>query len=327
MATYYYNFENGQGVGNQLWSYISLKLIFKKRNENIFFKGYDFFKIKVLYPGIDFKSEFIDDFCADYIIYEKIEYAKNFDFPVSEDLFKSFYELNKNDLKVELKGLFQKESYLDGLNELSFLHDEYSSLPVFDREICIIHVRGGDYLSIPASLTLNYYNYAIKLMREKFKVTNFKILTNDLKYARKLFPDFEIIGSGASFEIIEESNASHHIGGSIKEDFEILYRASNVILSNSTFAYWPVKISAHSKNIIAPMYWFAYNLSIGWWSPSDSIVESWVYVNHKKNSFKYGKEIINKEFRSLSLINYNFQKIKFRIRGKLFKLLNWTSLH
>jgi len=327
MATYYYSFENGQGVGNQLWSYISLKLIFKKRNENIFFTGYDFFKLKVLYPDVDFQSEFVVDFSADHIVYEKIDYAKNSDFPVKENLFKSLFELNQSDLKVELKGLFQKESYLDGLNELSFLHYKYSSLPLIDKEICIIHVRGGDYLSIPASLTLNYYNYAIKLMREKFKVINFKILTNDFKYARKLFPDFEIIGSGKTSQTIEETNASHHIGGSIKEDFEILYQARNVILSNSTFAYWPVKISTHKKNIIAPMYWFAYNLSNGWWSPSDSIVESWIYINHAKNFFCEGKKIQKEKYKTLSSIKYNFYSIKFRIRGKLLKILNWTSLN
>jgi hypothetical protein len=89
-------------------------------------------------------------------------------------------------------------------------------------------------------------------------------------------------------------------GGPLSIDYSILHTAKNVIMSSSTFSFWPVWLSTDLKNIIVPMYWFDWNISDGWWRPVDSIVPEWTYMDRNGN-VKSGDECWN-EYRKYSYV-------------------------
>ena len=60
-------------------------------------------------------------------------------------------------------------------------------------------------------------------------------------------------------------------GGPVGVDYSILNTAKNVIISSSTFAFWPVWTNKDCDAIV-PKYWFDWKISDGWWRPDDSIV-------------------------------------------------------
>ena len=52
-----------------------------------------------------------------------------------------------------------------------------------------------------------------------------------------------------------------------------------MIISSSTFAFWPVWTNTNAENVIAPKYWFDWNNSDGWWRPSEAIVDDWFWMD------------------------------------------------
>lgn len=330
---YFFKFADGQGVGNQLWCYLSLKSIFHERKGELYFTGYTEFKVIELFPEKNFISDFIEDINdPDFIINESIRYAHKGDFPVYEDILRKIdlLESKENERVIEIKGLMQRMSYLNSLSFLkNLLHIKCATNLSIDEDVCVIHLRGGDYLGSAALLPASYFRKSISIMEKMYNIKKFKIVTNDINYARKVLPNCEIIGSGVSVYKVEETNATHHIGGSILQDYKILNNAKYVILTNSTFSFWPVYLSCQRPKVIAPMHWFSYNISDSWWSPCDSIVPEWQYLS-KNFRFEHGRRMKN-----MGCTRYDFLVVKYkmifvklmiRVRRKIYVYLKWTDL-
>jgi hypothetical protein len=123
-------------------------------------------------------------------------------------------------------------------------------LPLWDKNFVVINVRGGEYKGLPElCLGKDYYLSAIAKMQERVENCKFVVITDDMNYARSILP----------FPV-------YHF--SIALDYWIIQNASNLILSNSSFAIIPAWINV-SQNIIAPRYWARYNISTGYWTSSD----------------------------------------------------------
>jgi len=187
--------------------------------------GYEKFKVTELFPGKDFRSEFVDDIKKPSLtLYEDIEYAYNKDFPVHETIVDQidFLELERREVGlIEIKGLMQRIDYLNSIHSLYQMLNVSPELnPCVDDEVCVIHLRGGDYIGSPALLPASYFKNAVLQMKKVHGIKKFKIITNDFKYAKRIFPDFEIIGSAADVHQVEKTNAMHHIGGSILKDYQ-----------------------------------------------------------------------------------------------------------
>jgi hypothetical protein len=110
----------------------------------------------------------------------------------------------------------------------------------------------------------------------------FYVVTDDPTNAKKYIPDAEVIGSATSDEKDPHQGSIgwyKYPGGPIGIDYSILNQAENVILSASTFGFWPVWTNQQAENVIAPMYWFDWNASNGWWRPSEAIVDDWLWID------------------------------------------------
>ena len=88
----------------------------------------------------------------------------------------------------------------------------------------------------------------------------FMIVTDDEDAARRLFPSMEI----------------HHF--SPEKDYVTLKNARYLILSNSSFGFFPAVTSKTLKKAIAPKYWARHNVSDGYWASEQNIYEGFSYL-------------------------------------------------
>ena len=172
-----------------------------------------------------------------------------------------------------LEGIFQSENYFFGdLSKLKRYIKLKSSIREenkIDKNICILNIRGGEYkrhknFILPKSYWLN----AINNFKNKFQIRDFIIVTDDYRYAKNLFPNLKIIH------------------GDVGKCYAYLYNSANLILSNSTFSYFPCKTGIN-KNVIAPIYWARPNNKYKRWASPCNIYEGWLWQDLKSNLMTY----------------------------------------
>ena len=132
---------------------------------------------------------------------------------------------------------------------------------------CIINIRGGDYLGFRKSPAVprQYYLSSIQKMKFIEPSISFLIVTDDYRYAKSLLPDYPILE------------------GDYFDDFNNLKGAHYLILSNSSFAFFPAYINPNLKYAVAPSYWApstkAERQSNSWYSPSNFYPTMFHYIN------------------------------------------------
>jgi len=120
------------------------------------------------------------------------------------------------------------------------------------ESVCV-HVRRGDYLlDINAGLGnvcgYEYYDRAIKFMKEKLKSPVFYFFSNDHSEIEWLkanwkFPDADI-------KYVDLNNPDY-------EELRLMYSCKNFIIANSSFSWWGAYLSQNKNKIVcAPSKWF-----------------------------------------------------------------------
>lgn len=159
----------------------------------------------------------------------------------------SLYKLARNGKDCLIKGLLQDERYLDESSELKFT----SSLRNFsDSDMIICNIRGGEYRTHRRfQLNQRYWLNALNILAgdSSFQAV---AVTDDPEYALSLYP----------FQFV--------VSNSIEACFATLLTANRVICSNSTFAYWPIRIGKNASEVIAPAF-FNRPYSNFWASPQN----------------------------------------------------------
>ncbi len=160
-----------------------------------------------------------------------------------------------------LDGEFQGEldfRFLDKVREW-IKTDEYFTSP----ETCVINFRGGEYVGVPdLFLPKEYWDKAIQMMKDK-GVLYFIVATDDEWTARKFFPSYPVISD-------------------IGENWRMIRYASNLILSNSSFAILPAYLNERVDKVICPKYWARYNTK-EWLNPDNSTYSKFQYIHHEEN--------------------------------------------
>jgi hypothetical protein len=157
-----------------------------------------------------------------------------------KELF-GYFQLNN---PVNIKFL---KNIKKGLN--SYIYNNCNILSNIDLLLPVIHIRGGDYLSIDKG---NFsYNYPFGLL-SKFK--KFNVVTNDIDYAKELLSDFK-----SNYVLITNST--------VLCDFYLLYISNEKILANSTFSWWAAELN-NCATVYEPSIYFN-NIE---WFPLSNIV-------------------------------------------------------
>ena len=159
---------------------------------------------------------------------------------------------------TKIDGLFQSEDYfydkLDLVKEWLKVKPDYEHTDTYGDNVCIINFRGSDMIGNAGCwLPRSYYDNAIKAMVAYNPKMEFAIVTEDVKTANQVLPEYPAYHDSVAWDFVALKNAKH------------------VICGASTFACWPLWLSETLEYCIAPKYWFDFNRSQGWWSLGCSI--------------------------------------------------------
>lgn len=255
-------FDQGAGLGNQLWHYATLRGLAKKIGTDFSvisfekFKGKNFLEIDI---GKNNKKK------PNKIFYEKLYYDNYFNALIC-DFDNSITHIKEDTL---LKGIFQNEKYLFGnqknLNSWIQLKKPYIEFSKQFKDKIILNIRGGEFkrhkdLLLPKS----YWENAIRIIKKKFPKSEIIIVSDDFHYSKSLFPNFQII-----FQDISNCYAA-------------LYGAKALIVSNSSFSYFPISTRSDRPYIIAPLNWGRYKNKKNLWISPGNYYEGWNYLEDKK---------------------------------------------
>lgn len=277
----------GQGLGNQLFCYVTTRCIALDN-------GLEF---SIL--GSETVANNIHSNCGMYFMdleyglpskkedYKKVYYEKEdrlFIGNSRHDLTHGCYvtgvdeELLKPDDETLLYGNMQSEAYYirhrEEIRDWLKVKEEYDCMEYSRDNLCILHLRCSDYLDCPELyLRKKYWKDGIRNMKKINPDMEFMIITNDVKEAAKILPGIPAY----NFDLAK--------------DYSILKNARYLLLSNSSFAYFPAFTSTRVKYILAPKYWARHNVSKGYWASEQNIYEGWHYQD------RYGKVFSAEECR------------------------------
>lgn len=258
-------FYKGQGLGNQLWCYITTRVLARdkgldfgiKTPEN--FVGKDLFDLDFGKPVEGIRHEFVE---------------KSLVHPLNGSDIRGFDErIRTIEDGTDLVGLFQDENFIrHRKSEIKQWFKVKAGVDCRDYssdDICVINFRGGGYVfDVDFFLPGKYWQDAIAHMRTINPKFKFVVVTDDVKTGKKFFPDFEV----------------NHWNPA--KDFAVIKNAHYLIASNSSFAYFPALISDDLKYAIGPKYWARYNISDGYWSLSSNIFDGWHYLDRTGKLFE-----------------------------------------
>ncbi len=237
-------------LGNHMWQYAVCRTVAQKL-------GYEF-HIPRIFEQNGLRCDLGTPHCN---ILQHFPHANHHDGIQKYD--ENIFSIQDN---TKIDGYFQSEKYL--------LHNRDNILTWFnipknesllqqlsiDHNTCIINFRGGDYKPMnDVFLNKKYYEDAMKEMRKVNPSMRFLVVTDDPEAASSFFPGIPV----------------HHYDPIT--DLMLLKNAHYLIIANSTFSWWGAWLNDVAY-IIAPKYWFRYNVNNGWWSPSDALTSRFNYI-------------------------------------------------
>ena len=257
----YTEFMYGQGFGNQLAVYVTTRAIAKRNGYKFGYKGLDNFGDRryndkgVYFMDIDLGNEVLA--WSPTVQYTEKETRIKLDHSEHDRTHGCDIRLIDEDLfnvadDTKIMGIMQGEDYFWAYREE--VKDWLKVKPEFDctdfrsDDICVLNIR--DYEADPTLfLSRDYWVKAIYHMLSLNSNMQFLVITENPDMARRLLPELA-------------DNVYHF---DLAKDYSIVKNAKWLIISNSSFAYFPAFCSdAHL--IIAPKYWARHNVSNGYWS-------------------------------------------------------------
>ena len=247
-------FHPGSGLGDQLFRYITARTLALDKGVDFgmvgveYFKGQDLFKLDM---GKTVDVKYKVEMPAGKIVIEDKVWEEGTTYYNPEINF-----VNEG----AIDGNFQDERYWGHrLSEIGeWLKTEKLSLP---DDLCVINFRGGEYSYIKdLFLPKEYWDLAVKKMREINPKMDFEVHTDDPKLAKQFFPDFNIWDN----QMITADKRYTHMAFNWRN---IRY-AKYLILANSAFGILPALLNENAKHIIAPRYHANRNIKV-WAMPSN----------------------------------------------------------
>ncbi|WP_026506852.1 glycosyl transferase [Butyrivibrio sp. MC2013] len=317
----------GQGLGNQLFAYVTARAVALDRgcefglyNPEQF--GNNIHSRKGMYfMDIDTGRELTDDERQGMTIWNDAEdrlYKASSGADMTRGIYvsgadMSIMEVEDNTL---LRGNLQAESYFaahrDEIRDWLKVKDEYDSHEYTRDNLCILNMRGGEYSSSPELfLPRSYWLRAMKNMRALNPDMEFMIVTDDTEAAAKVLPEIP----------------AYHFD--MAGDYVAVKNARYLILSNSSFALFPVMTSDTLRYVIAPKYWARYNLSDGYWASEQNIYSFLNYQDRKGRIFTADEcrrelEEYKSKNRFYSELGHKPEGIKYKIGMLGAKMVYYT---
>ncbi len=274
-------FLKGQGLGNQLFCYISARCIAKDLGCEFGTAGQEQLAVNIhskkgmYFMDMDLGSPIVN--VDDFHIYKEAEerlYLKN----CVHDMVYGCYVAGSDEKLYHIKdntliyGNLQAQRYFlahkEDIKQWLRVKGEYDSYEFTRDNLCIMNVRGGEYVDNRSLfLRRSYWLNAMKHMKSIRSDMEFMIVTDDLEAAGRLLPGIP----------------AYHFD--LAGDYVTIKNAKYLVLSNSTFAFFPAFTSETAMKIIAPKYWARHNVSDGYWASEQNIYEEFMYLDRKGKLF------------------------------------------
>lgn len=274
---------NGQGLGNQLWSYVVTRTLALDRGLEFGimspekFKGSGFLALDF---GRAVKGGTGPEGGPPVMLPEGIT-----NYYIEKDTWHPLYKCDIRDYdagllvipdNTKIDGLFQSERFI--AHHRTEIREWLKVAPAFDCKdltgdnICVLNVRGGEYKGNPdLILPRKYWTGAAANMLQANPKMEFVVITDDVKYAQKLLPEYK---------------AFHF---DIGKDYGVVKNAKYLILANSSFSFFPAWTSETVKYVIAPKYWARHNVSDGFWACAFNLYCDWHWQDRSGKLFTYSE--------------------------------------
>ena len=267
----------GQGIGNQLFCYVTTRSIAHTRGLDFGVKDTGWSGDKrynqsgFYWFDLDWGQEVPDDL---NVYYEKEVRKKintcHHDMTVGCDV--RGYDQGLMDVpdNTMILGNMQDEKYFHHNKELVKewlkVKEEYDTYEYMDDDVCVLNYRGGEYVGFgELYLTREYWLNAMENMTKINPNMKFVTINDDVKASQAMLPEIP----------------AYHF--TVDKDYAIIKNSKHVILSNSSFPFFAVYTSDTIENIIAPKYWARHNVSDGYWAMSQNIYSGWTYQDRDGN--------------------------------------------
>jgi hypothetical protein len=276
-------FYHGQGLGNQLAVYITTRAIALRNGYEFGYSGLENFGDRryndkgVYFMNLDLGKEVDTSLIVNHYKEKetriKLQHSHH-DATIGCDI----RLIDKNLLTIsdntKIDGIMQGEDYFypykNEIKNWLKLKSEYDCRKFSSDNICVLNIR--DYEGDPTLfLTRDYWIKAIMHMRSINLEMQFIIVTEAPEMAKKLLPELS-------------DNVYHFDVG---KDYAIIKNAKWLILSNSSFAYFPAFTNEEAKLIIAPKYWARHNVSNGYWACGYNLYRDFTYMDRIGNLQTY----------------------------------------
>lgn len=276
-------FIAGQGLGNQLFCYVTARAVAEENGYEFGTAGQERFAVNIhsdrgmYFMDVDLGHAISPEEKKQYKVYQDLE-TRLFIGNSRHDMEHGCYIAGADEGIHRLKdntliyGNLQDESYfikhLEKIKQWLRVKPEYDSLEYSRENLCIINMRGGEYTGSPELLIdKRYWVQGIREMKKIRPDMEFMIITDDVETAGKMLPGIE----------------AHHFD--IGKDYVTLKNAYYLLLSNSSFACLPAHTSDTLKYAIAPKYWARHNVSDGYWASEQNIYSLFHYMDRKGRIF------------------------------------------
>lgn len=263
----------GQGLGNMLACYVTTRCIALDLGYNFGMAHPERFKGSSFLKNLDFGKKVeggvtpvegkpptaLPNGITNYYV-EKTQRHPN-----GSDISSYDWDLFKVSDNTKIDGLMQGENYFKKYKEKikTWLKVDLIDMP---ENLCIINFRGGEYVGIKeVFLTRNYWDNAINNMRKIRSDIQFQVVTDDPETAKSFF------------------DSDMKITHSMDNDYISIQSAPYLILSNSSFGFFPAWLNENLKFCIAPRFWSRHNVSDGYWSMDQNFTEGWHYQDRQGN--------------------------------------------
>lgn len=316
-------FLKGQGLGNQLFCYVTARAVAEENGYEFGTAGQEDFAVNIhndkgmYFMDIDLGHAITQEEKKNFKIFNDNE-DRLFIGNSAHDMNNGCYvsgnseEIHHVEDNTLIYGNMQAEAYfvkhIDKVKQWLSVKPEYDSYEYSRENLCIINIRGGEYTGSPELfIDRKYWVHGIKEMKKLRPDMEFMIITDDVEAAGKMLPGI----------------TAHHFD--IGKDYVTLKNACYLLLSNSSFACLPAYTSDTLKFAIAPKYWARHNVSDGYWASEQNIYSLFHYMDrngrlftakecrdeldrYKKRSRKYAR--VNKKAGGVRRF---FQKIRVKL--------------
>ena len=276
-------FLKGQGLGNQLFCYVTARAVAEENGYAFGTAGQEIFAVNMhsdrgmYFMDVDLGHRITREEKKKFQVYQDDD-TRLFIGNSRHDLEHGCYVSGRDEGLRHVKdntliyGNMQDESYfigqIDKVKRWLKVKPEYDSYEYSRENLCIINMRGGEYTGSPELfIDKKYWIYGMREMKKIRPDMEFMIVTYDVEAAGKMLPGIE----------------AHHFD--IGKDYVTLKNAHYLLLSNSSFACLPAHTSETLKFAIAPKYWARHNVSDGYWASEQNIYSLFHYMDRKGRLF------------------------------------------